>query len=174
LDKLEIKNPILIGHSFGGSVIIKHLSSGESAKKAILISPSGIRKSGVKILFYKIIAKIFNLIFSLPGLNVWKDRLRRKFYEAIDSVDYIEAGRMTESYKKIIRDDLTEEMKKISVPVTLIWGAEDADTPISQGETMQKLIKHSKLRVIRNAGHFSFIDQPEEFKKIFLREINVY
>ena len=52
-------------------MIIKHLSK-NSAKKAILISPAGIRKKGIKIFIYKIIAKIFKVIFSIPGLHLLK------------------------------------------------------------------------------------------------------
>ncbi len=171
LKKLEIKNPILAGHSFGGSLIIKYLIEGGVAQKAILISSSGIRKRGLKIVFYKIIAKIFKTIFSLPGLNIFRDKIRKKFYSTIDSVDYIEAGKMTESYKKIIRDDLTEDLQKINTPTVLIWGEKDIDTPPWQGKLMQEKISESKLFIIPGAGHFSFIDKPEEFREIFTKEI---
>ena len=171
LAKLEIRKPILVGHSVGGSIIIKYLSGVGTAKKAILISSSGIRKKGLKIFLYKIVTKIFKFIFSLPGLNIFKDRIRKRFYSAIDSKDYIEAGKMVESYKKIIRDDLTGVLPDIAAPVVLIWGEKDSITPLWQGELMQKKIVRSKLFVIADAGHYSFIDQPEKFKEIFSKEI---
>ena len=172
LDKLEIKNPLLIGHSFGGGIIVKYLSEKSDVKKAILISPSGVRKRGFKIFAWKIVAKMMKVLLSLPGLNKFRDKLRRKFYKAIDSEDYIEAGKMTEIYKKIIREDLREDMKKIDADVALIWGESDKATPLEQGIAIQKLIINSRLYVIKGAGHFSFIDQPEKFNKIFLKEIN--
>lgn len=169
LGKLEIKNPILVGHSFGGSIIIKYLAEGGIAKKAILISASGIRKKSLKILGYRFLAKIFKLIFSLPVLNIFKEKVKKNFYSAIDSVDYLEAGKMTESYKKIIQDDLTDILPKIAIPTVLIWGENDKDTPLWQGELMQRKISKSKLFIIPDAGHFSFIDQPDKFKSIFLK-----
>jgi pimeloyl-ACP methyl ester carboxylesterase len=172
LDKLEIKSPTLVGHSFGGSIIIKYLAEKGVAKKVILISSSGIRKGGVRIYIWKMLAKMAKVIMSLPGLDKFRDRLRSKFYKAIDAEDYIEAGKLTESYKKIIREDLKENMKKINTETVLIWGKEDKATPLEQGITMKKLIKNSRLDIIKNAGHFSFVDQPGEFNKIFLREIN--
>jgi pimeloyl-ACP methyl ester carboxylesterase len=171
LAKLEIKNPILVGHSVGGSIIIKYLTEGGMAEKAILIASAGIRKRGIKIFTYKIITKIFKAIFSIPGLNIFRSRIRKKFYSAIDSVDYIEAGKMTESYKKIIRDDLTNDLSKVKTPAVLIWGEKDSITPLWQGELMQEKIVGSKLFVIVGAGHFSFIDEPEKFNRIFLKEI---
>jgi pimeloyl-ACP methyl ester carboxylesterase len=172
LEKLEIKNLIFIGHSFGGSVIIKYLAEGGEAKKIILISPSGIRKKGIKIYIWYILAKIFKIIMMLPGLSLFKDKLRKKIYKAIDSEDYIEAGRLTESYKKIIREDLREDMAKINTKTVLVWGEKDKDTPLEYGEEMHALIRNSRLFIVKNAEHFSFIDKPEEFQKIFLAEIN--
>lgn len=171
LEKLEIKNSILVGHSVGGSIIIKYLAEGGMAKKAVLIASAGIRKRGLKIFLYKIIAKVFRLVFSLPGLHIFKAKIRKKFYLAIDSTDYIEAGKMTESYKKIIHDDLTANFSKVKIPVVLIWGEKDFITPLWQGELMRKNMANSKLFVISEAGHFSFIDQPEKFREIFSKEI---
>jgi pimeloyl-ACP methyl ester carboxylesterase len=171
LAKFEIKKPILVGHSVGGSIIIKYLTGGGTAKKAILIASAGIRKRGLKIFAYKIVTKIFKLIFLLPGLNIFKDKIRKKFYSAIDSVDYIEAGEMTESYKKIIHDDLTEDLQKVKIPTVLIWGEKDQDTPLWQAKLMQEKIVGSKLFVIPGAGHFSFIDRPREFAEIFSKEV---
>jgi pimeloyl-ACP methyl ester carboxylesterase len=171
LSKLEIKDPILVGHSFGGSIIIKYLAGGGVAKKALLISSSGIRKRGLKIFLYKIIAKSFKLIFLIPGFNIFRNKIRKKFYSAIDSVDYIEAGKMTESYKKIIHKDLTNDLSKIKTPTVLIWGEKDTDAPLWQAKLMQEKIVGSKLFVISDAGHFSFIDQSEKFKAVFTKEI---
>lgn len=171
LEKLEIKNPILVGHSFGGAVIIKYLANGGSAKKIILIASAGIRKKNAKIYFYNAVAKIFKLPFYLPGLNLIEKKIRRAFYEVIDSTDYIEAGVLTESYKKIIRDDLGKEMKKINTPTTLIWGEDDKATPLANARKMNELINGSKLEVIKNAGHFVFLENKEEFDNIFINEI---
>ncbi len=172
LGKLEIKKPILAGHSFGGSVIMKYSSNGGTAKKIILISSSGIRKRGLKIGLYKVMAKIMRIALMLPGLSFFKDKIRKKAYKMIDSEDYIEAGALTESYKKIIREDLSEEMQKIRTKTVLIWGENDCSTPLAQGELTHRLIENSELYIVKNAGHFSFIDQPAEFQKIFLREID--
>jgi pimeloyl-ACP methyl ester carboxylesterase len=78
---------------------------------------------------------------------------------------------MTESYKKIIRDDLTDDSQKVKIPTVLVWGGKDSITPLWQGELMQKKIAGSKLFVIPGAGHFSFIDQPKEFMAIFSKEM---
>lgn len=173
LIKLNIKNPILVGHSFGGSIIIKYCAHGGVVKKIILIAAAGIRKRRITILIYKIIAKIFKAVFSLPILNLIKERARKNFYKIIDSEDYLNAGPLEESYKKIISEDLSEDLKKINTEAILIWGENDRDTPLKNGRLMSGLLKNSKLFIIKNAGHFPFLDQKEEFNKIFQKETNV-
>lgn len=173
LEKLGIKNPILAGHSFGGAVIIKYLAgNGAAARKIILISSAGIRERGFRIYFYKALAKIFKVLFYLPGLSLIKNYVRKFFYKVIDSEDYINAGHLLENYKKIIKEDLREEMKKIAAETVLIWGERDKDVPLKNGELMRMLIPGARFYVIKNAGHFSFVDQPEEFKKVFIKELN--
>lgn len=172
IEKLEIKDPVLIGHSLGASIIIKYLGSGGKAKKAVLISPSGIRERGMKIFFWYAVAKIFKVITLIPGIRAFRRVIRKSFYSAIDSEDYIEAGAMSESYKKIIREDLREDMKKIKTDTVLIWGEKDEATPLRYGVLTQQLIGNSRLDILKDAGHFSYIDQPEAFKKIFLKEID--
>jgi pimeloyl-ACP methyl ester carboxylesterase len=38
---------------------------------------------------------------------------------------------------------------------------------------MNKLIKNSKIEIIENAGHFPFLDQPFEFRKIIKKHFNL-
>ena len=42
----------------------------------------------------------------------------------------------------------------------------DEDTPVKFGERMCLLIPNSRFQVLEGAGHFSFLDKPEEFVKI--------
>jgi pimeloyl-ACP methyl ester carboxylesterase len=49
-------------------------------------------------------------------------------------------------------DDLLPTMK---MPVLLIWGENDRIIPLDQGETMHRLIPHSRLAVIPNCGHLA-------------------
>lgn len=172
LEKLAINNPILIGHSFGGSIIIKYTSRGGLAKKIILIDSAGIRERGGRVRIYYYAAKIFKLFFLIPGLHLAKDYIRKLFYQAIDSSDYIEAGELTETYKKIISEDLSHDLKKIKTKTALIWGEDDKDTLLAHALKMQKLISGAKLEVLKNAGHLPFLDQPENFNKIFFNLLN--
>ncbi len=170
LKKLGIKNPILIGHSFGGSVIIKYIADGGEAKKMILIASAGIRIKTFKKTIYKYFAKLARAFFLFPGLKGKKEKFKKDFYEKIGS-DYYNAGPLVESFKKIVATDLRSELNKIETETVLIWGEDDRLTTLDQARLIHNLIKNSKLFIIKNAGHFSFLDKPDEFNKIFFKEV---
>ncbi len=171
LKKINIQNPIIAGHSFGGSIGIKYCAQGNAAQKLILIGSSGIRPKTAKKHGLYIITKICKIPFSLPGIRTFKDAVRNWFYKKIDSEDYIHAGTLTETYKKIIDEDLTAELQKIYSPTILIWGENDIDTPLENGKRIKKLIKNSQLFIIPNAGHYVFLDEQMKFEEIFLSHI---
>ena len=172
LKKLNIENPIIAGHSFGGSIGIKYCSNKNKCKKLILIGSAGVRKKrSIKKSIFFILAKFFGMLFSLPVLRNLKDIVRKNFYKAIDSEDYINAGVLTETYRKIIGEDLTNDLEKINTPTILIWGENDKDTPLQDGKLMQKLINNSQLFIVPNAKHYVFLDNEKEFDEIFLLQI---
>ncbi|EKD58969.1 MAG: Alpha/beta hydrolase fold protein [uncultured bacterium] len=169
--KLSISKPVLVGHSFGGSIIIKYCASHKDVEKIILIGSAGIRKKSSRLVMYKTGARIFNSLLSLPVLKKIKHYLRRKFYTFIGSEDYLDAGEMKDIFQKVINDDLTEELKRLDVETVMIWGEEDKETPISDANNMHELIRKSKLFVISGAGHYVFLDNKDAFNKIFFEQL---
>jgi pimeloyl-ACP methyl ester carboxylesterase len=66
------------------------------------------------------------------------------------------------------RTDTTAALGTIRVPTLLLVGEQDAITPVAASETMHKLIPHSALEVIPNAGHLSNLENPEIFNRHLL------
>jgi pimeloyl-ACP methyl ester carboxylesterase len=61
----------------------------------------------------------------------------------------------------------------VKAPTLLIWGENDTETPLSSAMVMQRLIPNAELVTLKNAGHFSYLDQYGKFRLIvrrFLRE----
>jgi len=53
------------------------------------------------------------------------------------------------------QDPTESELPKLKMPVLIVWGTEDRIFPLSQGETMQRLIPGSKLERIEGCGHLA-------------------
>lgn len=77
--------------------------------------------------------------------------------------------RVLATAKSAIRQNLGEELGKITAPTLLIWGNNDTITPPFVGEEFNKLIPNSKLLFIDKCGHAPMMEQPEQFNT-YLRE----
>jgi proline iminopeptidase len=63
---------------------------------------------------------------------------------------------------------------QLTIPALIIHGDYDP-IPLSAAETNHKILKHSQLVVLKNCGHFPFIEQQELFTKTvygFLKPIS--
>jgi len=165
LNKLNIANPILVGHSFGGAVALRYASK-NSVKKRILIGAAIVRTKTSKTRIYYLGAKILKIL--APWLA---KKMRQAFYNKIGSRDYLESGEMAGIYQKVIREDSQSYLKEIgNTPVTLIWGEKDLDTPLTQAYLIKERLHKGQLYILVDAGHYCFLDNKEEFVKIFLKE----
>ena len=73
---------------------------------------------------------------------------------------------MRATFVKLVNTDLTPLLSEIQAPTLLIWGEQDGDTPLSDGQTMERLIPDAGLVVFEGAGHFSYADQPQRFNRV--------
>jgi len=67
-----------------------------------------------------------------------------------------------------MRYDRAADISAISIPVQLIYGAEDRLTPPGIGEDMQHRIPGAQLTVIQGAGHLVNIERCQEFNRVLL------
>ena len=171
MQALDIKKATLLGHSYGGRVIIKLAARAElpfEIEKIVLVDAAGVlpKKTPAqmrKIKRYKILKKIVNtkLVDTLfhDQAEAWKKRQ--------GSADYRAASpRMRECLVKAVNEDLTELFPHIKQEVLLIWGENDTATPLSDAKLMEERMPDAGLAAIANAGHFSFLDQPVIFRNI--------
>ncbi len=56
-----------------------------------------------------------------------------------------------------------EFFKRITAPVTLLWGEMDDITPLWQGEQLVKLLPKAKLIQLKGVGHVPQIEDPPAF-----------
>lgn len=166
--KMELKNVNLVGHSFGGRIAIKLAAENpDFLEKIILVDTAGIVTTSkikkITALIAKTISPIFRPAFMQP--------LRKKLYLLFGS-EYLENEKLSKIFSKVVSENLTRLLTRIKKPALIIWGKNDQVTPLYYGELMNKLIPKSKLIVFENAGHFSFLDKPEEFSKELIEFIN--
>ena len=161
LNKLNIKNPILIGHSNGGRMIINAVGRGiVEPKKIVLMDSAGLvpkrkPKYYVKVGIFKA-GKIF--LNKLPDVGKIK-KFKEKLMNHVGSADYkASVPVLRETMKIILNEDLSELLPNIKVPTLLIWGTNDDATPISDAKKMEKLIPDCGLVEYKGSSHFSYLE----------------
>lgn len=158
---LNINNPIIIAHSFGGRVLIKYLVNND-IKAAIFISSAGIKHFKLNKLFkitkYKIKKKYYKLTKNYLKYNL--------LIKNSGSNDYIN---LTEKMKivmnKIIKINLKKHLNKIKCKTLLIWGKYDNDTPIKDAFIFKNKIKNSYLYLL-NGSHFIHLEKFNEVNEL--------
>lgn len=160
LVKNEIENPTIIGHSFGGAVSAKlALLYSQNISKLVLVGASAVREPQRKMILIKKMADIVR-----PILSEKAKKMILKFF-GYHNTDYakIEKPELRETFKNIIKENLTSELPKIMIPTLVIWGEDDTETPLAEGKKIAQNIPGAKLVIIKNAGHFAFLKKPNEF-----------
>jgi pimeloyl-ACP methyl ester carboxylesterase len=61
--------------------------------------------------------------------------------------------------------DQRDLLPGIRVPTLLVWGEQDARSPLSIAHQLELAIPDTTLVVIPGAGHLSNLEQPERFNK---------
>ncbi len=165
--KLNLTVDAAIGHSFGGRIAIvlaarDHLS----LRRLVLIDAAGVAKSATtRNMVIKSLAKAGKVATSLPGLHYFQASMRRHLYRAAGSTDYLLAGPMKDIFLKTIHEDLQRQAAKIAVPTLAIWGRDDTETPLSDGQLLVGQIHGVRLEVLEG-GHFIYLDQPQQVTQL--------
>ncbi len=149
-ESLKLKNIILIGHSFGGKISLLYASMYKVEKVVVFGSPykKKVQKDSLKLKTLKVLKKI-------PGIN----KLEGFAKKHMGSTDYKNAsGIMREVLVNHVNLDITEEVKKINVPLLIVWGTNDQAVPIEDAYELEKLVKGSGLVVYQNCTHYAYLE----------------
>ena len=173
LEKLDLKDVTLVGHSMGGGEVARYIGrhGNKRVKKAVIIggippvmlksdkNPGGVPMSVFDGLraglvadrsqFYRDVSMPFygyNKPDAKPSQGV-RDNFWLQGMQSSVVASY-------ECVKAFSETDFTEDLKKIEVPTLVIHGDADQIVPISDSaELSSKIVKNATLKVIPGAPH---------------------
>lgn len=163
LEKIEVRKPILLGHSFGGRIgIVLGLKKG-FLNKLILVDSAGIEQKSLKVIligyFYKA------LRFMLPK------RLNEVVRARLGSEDYASAGPLRKVLVKVVNEDLRHLLPQINIPTLVIWGDKDINQYVRYAKIMRDEMPNAKLRIVWETGHNPHVEDQKEFMQILKEEL---
>ncbi len=165
IDALGAGKVALVGNSMGGWIsAITALNHPEKVSHLILVDSAGLRSD------------------KFPSINLnpaTKEEMRTLLLALFADKSFVTEKIVNDQweYRKDIRSTvqatleslktklplLDDRLKNIKVPTLIIWGREDALTPLADAERFAKGIPGSKLVVIDNTGHIPQVEKPAIF-----------
>ncbi len=168
INKMKLKNFILIGNSLGGHIgLIYTILYPKKVKKLILTGSSGLYENS------------FGGSFPKRGdYNYINDRVNHTFYNPnilskkyIDDVfetlnDNAKCLNIITIARSAQRNNLAKKLYKITCPTLLVWGLNDTITPPSVAHQFHKLIPRSRLKFIDKCCHAPMMESPAKFNQL--------
>lgn len=153
IKKLNIKNPIVCGHS-GGALVAMDYASKNKIKGLILLDPP-VRYYNSKLWFFfkiLVVKTFFDLFWNLTEtLKI----VRTSLYNIFKNV-------FNKNYWRLVKENLREAYNfKIDCPTKIFWGRFDEIMPYKFAGSFQENIKNSELIVVEG-NHDWPILKPEE------------
>ncbi len=158
--EVRVGEPVhLVGHSMGGQLAI-HLAAThpDLVRSLVLVSASGIPvdlRPGPHL----------SAMFHPPGTLL--------SFLPILAWDLFRAGPTSVglALSRILRDDVTPLLNRLSMPTLLIWGENDPLIPLRYAYELNDAIPESRLEVLSPAGHIPMWDRPAAFNDLVLDHV---
>jgi pimeloyl-ACP methyl ester carboxylesterase len=168
LEALDLKDVHLMGNSLGGHVALVYLlKHTDRVRSLILTGSSGLFENGMGDSYpkrgdYEYIKKKTEQTFFDPA-TATKELVDEVFSITNNRLKVIKIIALA---KSAIRNNLGDQLSKITLPTLLVWGNNDTITPPFVGEEFKRLIPNSELYFIDKCGHAPMLEVPGEFNAI--------
>jgi UDP-N-acetylmuramoyl-tripeptide--D-alanyl-D-alanine ligase len=173
MEALGIERASIIGHSHGGrTAIVLAATYPRLVDRLVLVGSAGLRpKRGVgyysRVYTYKAVRR---LLQSMPLQGPIGEPLRRLFESKLGSMDFRATDRQASTMRgtliRVVNEDWRHLLPRIQASTLLIWGDQDDQTPLSDGQLMEKLIPDAGLVVFPGAGHYAYADDLGRFARV--------
>jgi pimeloyl-ACP methyl ester carboxylesterase len=168
MDAHSLDKVFLFGHSFGGRLgLVLGAEYTERIFKMVLADAAGVRsKPSTSAQFRLNTYKFVRDGLSTIGMKGLSNRLRDWYVRRYSSADYKAAGALRETFVRVVNEDLLPYAERVKVSTLLLWGEKDTDTPLWQGQMLEKNIPDAGLVIFPRAGHYSYLDETDRTVKV--------
>lgn len=173
IDEMKLDKPILCGLSMGGYISLRALERMPDKFSAAILCDTKSeadnnegklkRAAGIKRINTEGLAPFTKDFITNCFGDYFKHNKKEELKGIIEtSSQYNPAGVKGCLLAMLGRTDTTANLEKINIPTLLICGEEDALTPPAVMKEMFYKMKNAELVEIKNTGHMTPIENPEE------------
>ena len=189
IDKLNIDNATIAGHSMGGQIgIVMALKYSQKVKRLILAAPAGFElfTDGEKQWFREVMTVDF---VKLTPAQLIRANIVVNFYNMPDDAEFMVTDRIAlrkardfekycytivKSVAGMVDQPVYDLLEKITQPTLIIFGENDnlipnrylhGGTTYNVAKVGDQKIPNSKLVMVKKCGHFVQFEKPEVFNQ---------
>lgn len=188
--ELGFQKITLVGHSWGAFLAMHYaLKYAPNLNKIVLMNSAPMTSSGIQDFVEKVEERIkpsaaeMEEILRSPEFEAGDPQTVSKYYSLYFKHYLYNPGDLSKinvqlepqgvssgiKVSKILEEeilskyvDLTDGLKKLKVPTLIIHGDHDV-VPLHTAQAIAKSIKGAKLVVLKQCGHFPYIEKPQEW-----------
>jgi pimeloyl-ACP methyl ester carboxylesterase len=163
----KLNQVVLIGNSLGGHVgLVFTIAHQENVKALVLTGSSGLYENAFGGSFprresYEYIREKVAYTFYDPATAT--KELVDEVYKTVNERSRV--IRILALAKSAIRHNMSKDLSRITIPVSLIWGKQDKVTPPEVAEEFHHLLPNSELNWVDKCGHAPMMERPEVFNE---------
>lgn len=166
---LGIQTPVnLVGCSFGGWVAAEIATiAPQFINKMVLVGAMGLKPEKGEIFDYFLesgktgLSRAFHQPEQSPEFALYYGKELTP--EEADLVEQHREMTCRVAWKPYMHSlTLPHLLAAVQTPTLVVWGAQDAITPVNSGELYQRAIKGSRLVTIEDCGHMPEMEKPAE------------
>ncbi len=170
----KLNQVALVGNSLGGHVgLIFTVAYQEFVKALVLTGSSGLYENAFGGSFPR--RESYDYVKEKVEFTFYDPKVASK--ELVDEVfqtvnDRLRVIRILAMAKSAIRHNMTKDLHKITIPVSLIWGKQDKITPPEVAEEFHQMLPNSELNWVDKCGHVPMMEHPEIFNEFLEKFLN--
>ncbi len=199
IQNLGINNATLLGHSYGGGPAAEAVMLDSSLISHLILVDAaiGLNEQPLQPCENTVIKQVASwrplrtAMITVIGTNPWMSQtLLKKFVARKEVITEERTGIYQQPFNtrnfsaslgdwvyqfglscENSRSQIPASYAQLQTPLTLIWGAQDTITPLSQAKNLHQLNPKSRLFVLPGVGHIPQIEDPSQFNAALVKEL---
>ena len=157
----------VLGNSLGGHIALVYaLHNPARVARLALTGSSGLFEDGMGGSFPK--RGNYAYVRERVGYTFYDPRIATK--ELVDEVfdvtnSNVKCLRIIAIARSAQRHNLSRELRRVAVPVLLVWGLNDTITPPAVAHEFARLLPQATLRFLDHCGHAPMMERPAAFNR---------
>ncbi len=171
LTRLQINKAIIGGESMGGYIALAFLQKyPESVEGLILSDTQAIadtaemkekREASARDVLEHGTTNLVNSFMARALSNTASDETKNYLRTIVK--EQSTTGIASALRGMALRHDTSDALAKTSIPVLIMYGEQDTLISTQESDNMHALAKNSQLFIIKDAGHLSSLEQPQQW-----------